>query len=75
MSVLKKILEVKKKLQDELESVSDQLNKLKEKLDELLQEKVLLDEKSTTLSNKIRNCRWVVNYEGFGHYFFHKIDF
>ena len=75
MSVLKKIPDVKKKLQDELESVSDQLNKLKEKLDELLQEKVLLDEKSTTLSNEIRNCRWVVNYEGFGHYFFHKIDF
>ena len=57
MSVLKNILDVKKKLQNELESVSNQLHKLKENLDELLQEKVLLDEKSTTLSNEIHNCR------------------
>ena len=57
MSVLKNVLDEKKKLQDELESVSDQLHKLKEKLDELLQEKILLDEKSTSLSNEIKNCR------------------
>ena len=57
MSVLKNILDVKKKLQNELESVSNQLHKLKENLDELLQEKVLLDEKSTSLSNETHSCR------------------
>ena len=49
--------DVKKKLHEELESVSEQLHKLKENLDELLQEKILLDEESTSLSSEIKDCR------------------
>ena len=49
--------DVKEKLHEELESVSEQLHKLKENLDELLQEKILLDEESTFLSNEIKDCR------------------